>query len=93
MKLDKARDIETKDPLGIQYHVGDASKPFEELGEFDVVFAAWLLVYSKDKNMLKQLLVNVHNWLKEGGTFVTISIDPDNDQNFGEEMNPYGIAG
>ena len=73
MKLYKARDIETKDS-GIQYHVRDASKPIEELGQFDVVFAAWLLVYSKDKNMLKQLLVNVHNWLKEGGTFVTIAL-------------------
>ena len=88
----KARDIENKEPLGIQYHVGDASKPLEELGQFDVVFAAWLLVYSKDKNMLKQFLVNVHNWLKEGGTFVTINIDPDNVQNFGEEMIPYGLT-
>ena len=85
--------METKDPLGIKYHVGDASKLLEELGEFDVVFAAWLVpMYSKDKNMMKQALVNVHNLLKEGRTFVTINIDPDNVQNFGEETIPYGLT-
>ena len=92
LELVKARDIENQDPLGIQYHVRDASKPIKELGQFDVVFAAWLLVYSKDKKMMKQFLVNVDNLLKEGGIFVTITADPDNDQSIGAEMIPYGIT-
>jgi len=89
-QIQMARDRETKEPLGIQYHVGDASKPLdmlEDLGQFDVVFAAWLLIYATDKNMLKQFLVNVHNYVKEGGIFVTITSEPDYGKKFGEEMN------
>ena len=59
----------------------------EDLGQFDVVFAAWLLIYATDKNMLKQFLVNVHNYVKEGGIFVTITSEPDYGKKFGEEMN------
>ena len=90
--MNKARYVENKDPLGIQYYVGDAMKPFKEFGQYDVVFSAWLLQYSKDKNMLKKFLVNIHSLVKEGGMFVTLTADPDHDQSIGAEMIPYGIT-
>ena len=90
--IEQAKEIEKKEHLGIQYHVGDASKPYDHLGEFDVVFSGYLLNYATDKNMLKQMLVNIYKVLKKGGVFVTLNEDPDCDKSVGDEGIPYGFT-
>ena len=90
--IEHAREIEKKEPLGIHYHVGDASKPLDkDLGTFDVCFAGYLLHYSTDKDMLRGFLENIHGLLRKGGIFVTLNQDPDKDQNQPDIM-PYGFT-
>ena len=90
--IEQAREFENKEPLGIQYHVGDVSKPFEAaVGEgFDVVYGAFFLHYSSDKEMLKNMIVNIHRVLKKGGIFVTTNDDPGDDKSTGVEGIPNG---
>ena len=90
--IEQAKEIEKKEHLGIQYHVGDALKPYDHLGEFDVVFSGYLLHYATDKNMLKQMLVNIYKVLKTGGVFVTLNDDPDCDKSVGDEGIPFGFT-
>ena len=90
--IEQAKEIEKKEPLGIQYHVGDASKPYDHLGEFDVVFAGYLLNYATDKDILKQMIVNIYKVLKKGGVFVAIIDDPDCEKPVGDEGIPYGFT-
>jgi len=90
--INQAREFENKEPLGIQYHVGDVSEPFEAaVGEgFDVVYGAFFLHYSSDKEMLKNMIVNIHRVLKKGGIFVTTNDDPGDDKSTGVEGIPNG---
>merc|ERR1711892_251954 len=90
--IEHAREIEKKEPLGIYYHLADASKPLDkDLGTFDVCFAGYLLHYATDKDMLRSFLENIYSLLRKGGIFVTLNQDPDEDQNH-PEMIPYGFT-
>lgn len=45
-------------------------------GPFDVVFAAWLLNYAKDRDELISMFRNISTNLKDGGRFVSITVPP-----------------
>src|SRR5690606_24830803 len=71
-----AEDAEIRNPLGIQYHVGDA---FEmDLGmSFDMVTASYFLNYAQNRDHLLQAARNIYTHLKPGGRFITINSNPD----------------
>src|SRR6516165_2211537 len=66
---------EARAPLGIEYRVGDARK-LDVSGQFDLVFAAYLLNYAHTAEELTQMCRTVANALKPGGRFVTANSNP-----------------
>eukprot|EP00092_Neocalanus_flemingeri_P041549 GFUD01045249.1.p1 GENE.GFUD01045249.1~~GFUD01045249.1.p1 ORF type:complete len:247 (+),score=49.76 GFUD01045249.1:61-801(+) len=90
--IEKALEAEKRKPLNIQYQVADASKLLEEdLGTFDVCFAGYLLHYARDREMLSGFLESIYNLLRDGGSFVTLNQNPDDDQSH-PEMIQYGFT-
>ena len=78
-----AQAEEGRRPLGIEYRVGDA-KALEAGGEFDLVFAAYLLNYARTAEELTQMCRAVARALRPGGRFVTVNNHPaDPPANFG----------
>ena len=56
-----------------RFMVADCSAPFDAgAGEFDLVFAAWLLNYSKDEGQMVAMFENISRHLKPGGRLVTV---------------------
>lgn len=71
-----AREQESREPLGIEYRQGDArSLVLDE--EFDLVAAAYLLNYAKDRAELLAMCRSIAGSLAPGGRFVTINTNPD----------------
>jgi 2-polyprenyl-3-methyl-5-hydroxy-6-metoxy-1,4-benzoquinol methylase len=66
---------ETRRPLGIEYLVGDA-RTLEGVGQFDLVFAAYLLNYAHTVEELTQMCRTVARALRPGGRFVTANSNP-----------------
>jgi len=66
---------ETRRPLGIEYLVGDV-RTLEEVGQFDLVFAAYLLNYAHTAEELTQMCRTVARALRPGGRFVTANSNP-----------------
>ena len=66
---------ETRRPLGIEYLVGDV-RTLEEVGQFDLVFAAYLLNYAHTAEELTQMCRAVARALRPGGRFVTVNNNP-----------------
>lgn len=60
---------------GIEYKVGDAAH-LEQLGEFDIVFAGFLLHYSSSIEQLMAMCKNISQNLRKGGRFVTFNENP-----------------
>ncbi|MEI7033735.1 class I SAM-dependent methyltransferase [Streptomyces pratensis] len=87
--VDLARKAEEEDPLGISYHVGDATD-LPRLGAFDLVSAVWLLNYATGKAELTSMLRGIHDNLVPGGRFVAVAVWPDFDP-FGPEWDAYGL--
>jgi toxoflavin synthase len=56
----------------IQYIVADCSAPLELNQKFDVVLAAFLLVYAQNEKMLYKFVKNAYASLKPGGRFIGI---------------------
>jgi len=91
-----AINLERKEPLGIEYRVGDATK-LEKLGEFDICFAAWLLLHSKTPADLICMCQSIFLNLKPGGILVSVNDNPDDKppyysfKKYGwEKINPKG---
>jgi len=92
-----AQEEEQRNPLGIEYLVGDAVN-IKNLGrQFDAVAATFLLHYSKSKDELYEMCRNAYEHLKEGGRFVAINQNPDslkipfrNQRKYGSEIKPVG---
>jgi SAM-dependent methyltransferase len=74
--IELARAQEETEPLGITYQVADARKP-ASAPEFDVVAAAWLLVYAHNREELAEMCRSVASRLKPGGRFITVITNPD----------------
>jgi toxoflavin synthase len=73
--IDLAREQEVRQPVGIEYRVEDA-KTVVGHPDFDLVVAAWLLVYAQTRAELVQMCRGVASRLSSGGRFVTIVNNP-----------------
>jgi SAM-dependent methyltransferase len=73
--IDLAREREAHQPLGIEYRVEDARSVVGQ-ADFDLVVAAWLLVYAQTRAELVQMCRGVASRLSSGGRFVTIVNNP-----------------
>jgi toxoflavin synthase len=70
-----AREQEKRQPLGIEYRVEDARADAEH-ADFDLVVAAWLLVYAQTRTELVQMCRGLASRLRSGGRVVTVVINP-----------------
>lgn len=87
--IDLARGQETQQPLGIEYHVGDARQV--NLGQFDLVVAAFLLNYARTREELLEMCRAVVRSLKPGGRFVTVNASPDFPASHNHTIKKYGF--
>ena len=62
--------------MGVEYRVADAREIVPQ-EDFDLAFAAWLLVYAHDRAELARMCQSLACWLRPGGRFVTIVNNPD----------------
>ncbi|MEU5534607.1 class I SAM-dependent methyltransferase [Streptomyces sp. NPDC020362] len=83
--VDVARQIETEQPLGITYEVGDAAE-LPVLGGFDVVAPVWAFVHAKDAAEYHEMVSRCAANLVPGGTMVALCSNPDIDL---EKMSVY----
>ncbi len=70
-----ARQQETENNLGIEYIQGDA-RDSAGLNPCDLVVAAYLLNYARDREELQAMCTGIARCLKPGGRFVTINSSP-----------------
>ncbi|HTI49785.1 MAG TPA: class I SAM-dependent methyltransferase, partial [Planctomycetaceae bacterium] len=73
--VELARHEETARPLGIEYRVGDGRDLSLEEPQ-DLVVAAYLLNYARDREELAAMCRGVARCLKSGGRFVTVNSNP-----------------
>lgn len=73
--IELARRQEAQHSLGIEYLVGDA-RQLPDAGQFDVVVAAYLLNYARNRNELQAMCDGIARALKPGGRFVTVNSSP-----------------
>jgi toxoflavin synthase len=73
--IDSARVQEARQPLGIDYRVEDAGAMAEH-ADFDLVVAAWLLVYAQTRAELLQMCRGLASRLRSGGRLVTVVNNP-----------------
>jgi SAM-dependent methyltransferase len=73
--IDLAREQEARQPLGIEYRVEDARAVVGQ-ADFDLVVAAWLLVYAQTRTGLVQMCRGLASRLRSGGRFVTLVNNP-----------------
>lgn len=74
----RARAIERREPLGIEYRVGDVtSLRLEE--RYDVVTAIHLLHYLNDREEIATVLGMIRSLLEDGDRFVTMVANPEFD--------------
>jgi SAM-dependent methyltransferase len=70
-----AQAEEAREPLGVEYRVGDV-RALDVPGEFDLAFAAYLLNYARTAEELTQMCRAVARALRPGGRFVTANNNP-----------------
>ncbi len=70
-----AREQEARNPLGIDYRVEDARRVGGET-DFDLVVAAWLLVYARARAELVEMCRGLASRLRAGGRLVTLINNP-----------------
>jgi SAM-dependent methyltransferase len=71
-----AKELEQSDELGIEYLTADVAE-LAQLGEFDLVSAAYLLHYAPDVSTLNAMCRNIAAQLRPGGRFVCINENPE----------------
>ncbi len=70
-----AREAEEREPLGIDYLVGDVLD-LDPPERFDLVVAAYLLNYASSREELRAMCEAIARALKPGGRFVTVNTRP-----------------
>lgn len=85
-----ARQEEAARPLGIEYQVGDG-RSLDLAEEFDLVAAAYLLNYSRDRTELESMCQGIAHCLKRGGRFVTVNSNPALDLKSIPSFREYGF--
>jgi toxoflavin synthase len=73
--IELAQKRERETPQSIEYLVADVSK-VDRLGEFDIVFAGFLLHYSSSIDELRSMCNGVANNLRSGGELVCFNENP-----------------
>ena len=73
--VERARDAERGMPLEINYRQGDAAT-LGAVGAFDLVSAAYLFNYAKDRSQLLAFARTVHANLKSGGRLIAYNDNP-----------------
>lgn len=86
-----AREEEARNPLGIEYDVGDA-RTFDGPQRFDLVVAAYLLNYASTKEELTSMCLAVARALRPGGRFVTVNNNPDQPPEFFATSRQFGFV-
>jgi ubiquinone/menaquinone biosynthesis C-methylase UbiE len=71
-----AKQQESDDPQGIEYICADA-RELGDLGQFDIIVAAYLLHYSPNVEDLAHMCRNIRFHLPDGGRFITLNENPD----------------
>jgi toxoflavin synthase len=89
--IELATAAEEREPLGIEYLVGDA-RSLRFRASFDLVLAAYLLNYARSEQDLLVMAKAIHRSLKPGGRFVTVNNNPNQQlRNFGKTRK-YGFV-
>jgi 2-polyprenyl-3-methyl-5-hydroxy-6-metoxy-1,4-benzoquinol methylase len=78
MQIERARTIEKREPLGIEYRVGDVTK-LELDRLFGVATAIHLLHYLESRAEIESALRRIFDLLDSGGVFVTMIANPELD--------------
>lgn len=73
--IDLARHQEIQHQLGIEYVVGDA-RELDGTDQFDLVMAAYLLNYARNRDELQSMCDGIARSLKSGGRFITVNCNP-----------------
>ena len=77
-QIERAKEIEQREQLGIEYRVGDVMSLNLER-RFDIVTAIHLLHYLENGAEIELALRGIHNTLSDGGHFVTMIANPEFD--------------
>jgi SAM-dependent methyltransferase len=88
--IDKAKELEAENPLGIHYQKQDVLN-LELNQKYDLITAAYLLNYAQNSEELIQFCQVISKHLKPGGRFITINSNPDGQSPF-EALRPYGFT-
>jgi ubiquinone/menaquinone biosynthesis C-methylase UbiE len=88
--VELARKQETAHRLGIEYVQGDAMA-LDMPEQFDVVVAAYLLNYARDRQELAAMCRGIAGALKPGGRFVTVNSNPALDFRTAPSYRKYGF--
>ena len=70
--IELAREEEAREPVDIEYIVGDVQE-IGQIGSFDLVVASYLLNYAQTKEQLLLMCQSIFANLKPGGRFVSIN--------------------
>ncbi|MCH9709257.1 MAG: methyltransferase domain-containing protein [Actinomycetia bacterium] len=74
--IELARQHEARQPLGIEYVVGDASTVADPPQDFELVACAYLMVYARSRAELARMCTGLASRVRPGGRFVTINVNP-----------------
>jgi len=88
--VDLARRQEAQHELGIDYVVGDA-RELPSIGEYDLVVAAYLLNYARNRDELQAMCDGITRALRRGGRFVTVNCSPSLDFTTAPSYRQYGF--
>lgn len=88
--IELARAQEVERPLGIEYHVADALQ-LELPRQFDLVVAAYLLNYARNRDELAAMCQGVARAVRPGGRFVTVNCSPLLDFHTAPSFRKYGF--
>jgi ubiquinone/menaquinone biosynthesis C-methylase UbiE len=89
--IELATVADKREPLGIEYLVGDA-RSVHFTASFDVVLAAYLLNYARSEQDLLSMAKAIHRNLKPGGRFVTVNNNPNQHPRSFGDTRKYGFV-
>jgi SAM-dependent methyltransferase len=75
--VDAARAMEDREPLGVQYEVGDVAELRVLEKRFDLAVAVQLFNYAEDIATIERMCRNIHRSLVDGGEFFVFAQSPD----------------
>ena len=88
--IELARAQEREHRLGIEYEVGDG-RDLRLPTHPDIVVAAYLLNYARDRAELGAMCASIARCLRPGGRFVTVNQNPALDFRSAPSYRPYGF--